>query len=163
VRHDSTAVVTVSARGDGAVAVKARILKPESGGLALEVIESAVRDACEGRNVVSVLFDPWRFQRSAELLLADGLPMVEFPQSPERMANASENLYRLIEGGLLVHDGDALFRSHVVAGVTKETERGWRLVKDPKLSRPIDALIALAMAALPAAQDARTEPGFVFA
>jgi phage terminase large subunit-like protein len=162
VRHDSTAVVTVAARGDGSVAAKAVILKPEVGGLTLEAIEREVRAACDGRNVVSVLFDPWRFQRSSELLLADGLPMVEFPQAPERMANASENLYRLIDGGLLVHDGDPLFRSHVVAGVTKETERGWRLVKDPKLSRPIDALIALAMAALPAAQDAPREPAFAW-
>jgi phage terminase large subunit-like protein len=163
VRHDSTAIVTVAARGDGTVAVKARILKPRHGGLPLEVIEAAIREECEGRSVQSVLFDPWTFRRSAELLEADGLPMVEFPQSPERMANASENLYRLIEGGLLVHDGDPTLRAHVVAGVTKETERGWRLVKDPKLSRPIDALIALAMAALPAAQDVRSEPGFVFA
>jgi phage terminase large subunit-like protein len=152
VRHDSTAIVTVAARGDGRVAVKARVLKPGRGRVALEDVERAVREACEGRNVQSVLFDPWRMQRSAEILAEEGLPMVEFPQSPERMANASENLYRLIEAGELVHDGDPVLRAHVVAGATKATERGWRLVKDPKLSRPIDALIALAMAALPAAQ-----------
>jgi phage terminase large subunit-like protein len=164
VRHDSTAIVTVAARGDGQVAVKSRVLEPRLGTLPLELVEDAVRSACEGRAVQAVLFDPWSFRRSAELLEADGLPMVEFPQSPERMANASENLYRLIAGGLLRHDGDPALRAHVVAGVTRETERGWRLVKDPKLSRPIDALIALAMAALPAAQDARrVEPGFVFA
>jgi len=45
-----------------------------------------------------------------------------------------------------------VLRAHVVAGATKETERGWRLVKDPKMSRAIDALIALAMAALPAVE-----------
>jgi hypothetical protein len=50
----------------------------------------------------------------------------------------------------------------VVAGVTKATERGWRLVKDPKLARPIDALVALAMAALPAAQDLVREPAFAW-
>jgi hypothetical protein len=79
------------------------------------------------------------------------------------MANASENLYRLIETGALVHDGDPQLRAHVVAGVTKSTERGWRLVKDPKLARPIDALIALAMAALPAAQNLSVEPVFAWA
>jgi phage terminase large subunit-like protein len=89
--------------------------------------------------------------------------MVEFPQSPERMANASENLYRLIEAGQLAHDGDPVLRAHVMGGVTKETERGWRLQKDPKLSRPIDALIALAMAALPAAQNvSELEPMVAF-
>jgi phage terminase large subunit-like protein len=89
--------------------------------------------------------------------------VVEFPQSPERMANASENLYRLIETGQLVHDGDPVLRSQAVAGITKQTERGWRLVKDPKLARPIDALIALSMAALPAAQNLVREPAFAFA
>lgn len=153
VKHDSTAVVTVAAREDGRVAVKATVLRPDAEGVPLAAVEQAVRDACDGRNVQSVLYDPWRFQRSAEILSDEGLPMVEFPQSPERMANASENLFRLIESGELVHDGDPVLRAHVVAGATKATERGWRLVKDPKLSRPIDALIALAMAALPAAQN----------
>jgi phage terminase large subunit-like protein len=163
VRHDSTAIVTVAGRGDGRVAVKARVIAPMEYGLPLETIEKAVRDACEGMNVRQVLYDPWTFRRSAELLQADGLPMIEFPQSPERMANASENLYRLIDSGQLAHDGDPVLRAHVVAGVTKETERGWRLVKDPKLSRPIDALIALAMAALPAAQNLVSEPVFAWA
>jgi phage terminase large subunit-like protein len=162
VRKDSTAIVTVAARGDGEVAVKARVLRPMEGGLPLEVVEAAVRETCEGLDVRSVLFDPWTFRRSAEILAADGLPMQEFPQSPERMANASENLYRLIEAGQLVHDGDPVLRAHVVAGVTKETERGWRLVKDPKLARPIDALIALAMAAMPAAANLRVEPAFAW-
>jgi phage terminase large subunit-like protein len=139
------------------------VLKPGVEGIALESVEAAVREACEGRNVKAVLYDPWRFQRSAEILGEEGLPVVEFPQSPERMANASENLYRLIETGCLVHDGDPVLRAHVVAGITKQTERGWRLVKDPKLARPIDALIALAMAALPAAQNLVREPAFAFA
>ena len=164
VRKDSTAIVTVAARGDGEVAVKARIMRPPSDdGLPLALVEDAVREACVDRNVQAVLFDPWTFRRSAELLAEDDLPMVEFPQSPERMANASENLYRLIETSSLVHDGDPALRSHVVAGAVKQTERGWRLVKDPRSSRPIDALIALAMAALPAAQNLENvQPAFAW-
>jgi phage terminase large subunit-like protein len=162
VRKDSTAIVRVADRGDGNVAVKAVVLRPTGDGLPLREVEDAVRAVCDGRNIVAVMFDPWTFRRSAELLEADGLPMVEFPQSAERMANASENLYRLIESGQLVHDGDPVLRAHVVAGTTKATERGWRLVKDPKLSRPIDALIALAMAAMPAVQNLRGLQPFVF-
>jgi phage terminase large subunit-like protein len=155
VRHDSTAIVLVAERDPGCVAVKATIMRPPLGGvLPLEMVEQAIRELCEGRTVYGVVYDPWTFRRSAELLTADGLPMVEFPQSPERMANASENLYRLIEAGQLAHDGDPVLRSHVVAGVTKETERGWRLQKDPKRSHPIDALIALSMAALSAVGNA---------
>ena len=151
-RHDSTAIVTAWPREDGRLAVEALILKPPVGGaLSLEVVEHEIRKLCDRLDVQAVLFDPWTFRRSAELLEGEGLPMVEFPQSPERMANASENLYRLIDSGELVHGKDPVLRAHVMGGVTKETERGWRLVKDPRMSRPIDALIAMSMACLPAA------------
>lgn len=147
VRHDSTAIVIAAHHGDGLI-VQAKILEPSAGkSLPLEQVENTIRDLYQTYDVVEVAFDPWSFRRSAELLTDSGLPMVEFPQAPERMANASANLYRLIECRELHHDGDPAFRAHVLAGVTKETERGWRLVKDPKLSRPIDALIALAMVA----------------
>jgi phage terminase large subunit-like protein len=162
VRHDSSAVVTVAGT-DGEVACKARILRPGEGGVPLELVEQAVRDACEGMNVREVVYDPWTFRRSAELLEREGLPMIEFPQSAERMANASANLYRLIETGQLVHDGNAELRAHVMAGAVKQTERGWRLVKNPSSPRAIDALIALAMAALPAASSlAPAEPVFAW-
>lgn len=146
VRHDCSAVVAVARRGER-FAVEARILEPPArGSLPLELVENTIRDLCVRFRVTAVAFDPWSFRRSAELLGDAGVPMVEVPQSPERMANASANLFRLIESGDLIHDGDPELRAHVLAGVTKETERGWRLQKDPKLARPIDALIALAMA-----------------
>jgi phage terminase large subunit-like protein len=152
VRKDSTAIVVVSARPDGRYAVKARIMRPVDGGLPLELVEAAIREVCdELGNLQAVVYDPWSFRRSAEILGAEGLPVMESPQSHERMANASANLYRMIEAGELIHDGGPDLRAHVMAGTVKNTERGWRLVKDPKLSRPIDGLIALAMAAFPAA------------
>jgi phage terminase large subunit-like protein len=149
VRNDSTAIVVAGRSVDGRLVVRARVISPPSHGVVeLARVERAVRETCADYRVEGVAYDPWSFRRSAEILEADGLPMVEFPQSPERMANASENLRRAIESGELVHDGDPVLRAHVMAGVTKDTERGWRLVKDPKLRRPIDALIALAMAAM---------------
>jgi phage terminase large subunit-like protein len=152
VRHDSTAIVAVSQRPDGSLAVKATIMRPPAGGsLPLFDVEQKIRELCGAWNVREVAFDPWSFRRSAEILRDEGLPMWEFPQTPEGMANASANLYRLIESGDLAHDGDSTLRAHVVAGVTKETERGWRLQKDPKRSAPIDALVALAVAAFTAA------------
>jgi phage terminase large subunit-like protein len=158
VRQDSTAIVAVAKRPDGRLAVAATILQPPPGdALPLRVVEEAIRELCGRYDVRGVAFDPWSFRRSAELLDQEGLPMVEFPQSPERMAHASANLYRVIESGGLVHDGDPALRSHVMAGVTKETERGWRLQKDPRRSAPIDALIALAMAVQVASADAPSE------
>jgi phage terminase large subunit-like protein len=71
------------------------------------------------------------------------------------MSIASAALYRLIETEGLAHDGDPVLRAQVLAGVTKETERGWRLQKDPRSKRPIDALIALTMAAYMASSNER--------
>jgi len=153
VRHDSTAIAIAAPHDDGRLVVEARILEPpKSGSVPLELVENTIRRLADEYEVVEVAYDPWSFRRSAELLADDGLPMLEFPQSAERMANASANLYRLIDSGELVHTGDPRLRAHVLAGVTKDTERGWRLVKDPKLARPIDALIALAMVCQVAAQ-----------
>src|SRR5215471_657391 len=139
VRQDSTAIVVAHRLEDERIAVAARILEPPPhGALPLELVEQAIRDIAVEHRVLGLHYDPWTFRRSAEILEADGIPVVEFPQSPERMASASANLYRLVETGGLVHDGDPVLRSHVMAGVTKETERGWRLVKDPKMRRPVD-------------------------
>lgn len=148
VRGDSTAVVAVAKRA-GYLAVKAHILPPPVG---LEVVEETIRELCRTYLVQVIAYDPWGFRRSAEILGAEGLPIGDdealgkFPQSPERMSQASAALFRLIETAELRHDGDAALRAHVLAGVTKETERGWRLQKDPRSRRPIDALIALSMA-----------------
>lgn len=115
-------------------------------GISSETLEHEVRDACERWKVETVLYNPWEFKRAAELLEDDGLPMVEFPNTPERMAPASATLERLIEQKQLRHDGDEVLRSHVLAGTWKDSERGRRLVEDPVSRRPIDALIALAAA-----------------
>ncbi len=117
-----------------------------------------MRGVCSRFNALGVAYDPWSFRRSAELLTDDGLPMIEFPQSAERMAQASANLYRLIESEEIAHNGDPALRSQVMAGATKETERGWRLQKNPRASRPIDALIALAMAAQLASDGTEAPP-----
>ena len=147
VRHDSTAIVAAGVGQDGKLTVRATIMAPGLEGVAIESVETKIRDLARFYTVRGIAYDPWSFRRSAEMLVADGLPMVEFPQSAERMSQASATLYKLIEERTLRHDGDLGLRAHVLSGVTKETERGWRLQKDPRSKRPIDALIALTMAA----------------
>jgi phage terminase large subunit-like protein len=145
VKHDRTAVVIVRMED---MAVKAHIMVPPRGrALPLAAVEAKLRELHDLYTVQEFVYDPWSFRRSAELLENENLPMLEFPMSNERMTLASANLYKLIQERALKHDGDPELRSHVLAGTVKETERGWRLVKDPKQSRPIDALIALAIAA----------------
>jgi phage terminase large subunit-like protein len=147
VEHDSTGIAVVSKQGKR-LAVKAIVIPPPpNGSVSLEVVENALRDVAERFKLRLLAYDPWSFRRSGEILESEGIPVAKFPQSPERMSEASANLYRLIDSGELIHDGDPQLRAHVMAGSVKETGRGWRLDKDPRRPRVIDALIALVMAA----------------
>ena len=90
-------------------------------------------------------YDPAYFQRSAEMLVDDGLPMVEFPQSRTRMIPACGNAFELIVNQRVAHDGSPQFTDQVLSAAQRMTDEGWRLSKG-KSKRKIDAAIALCIA-----------------
>jgi len=139
------AIVLAAPRVEEAAAVKSFIWEGDVG---LEVLEDWLVSLADSYDLVEVLFDRVEFQRSAELLEARGLPMVEVPHSPERLSIVSQTLHRLICQGDLAHDGDEVLASQVGRAVTKETERGWRLLK----SSDSRALIAMGFAVHQATQ-----------
>ena len=65
-----------------------------------------------------------------------------------RMAPACDRLREAINRGEFVHDGDPALTAHVEAGVTKYTERGWRLSKAKAADGggKIDMLMAMLLA-----------------
>lgn len=146
-KHDTAAFVLVGEVGEERYVAKAEIIEPPTDGSSLDVatLEQLVRDAAKRYDIQAIAYDPWRFERSAQILGDEGLQMVEFPQTNVRMAPASEALYEAIIAKRIAHDGDPDFASHVNAGVPMETERGWRLTKR-KAKDKIDALIALVIA-----------------
>jgi phage terminase large subunit-like protein len=97
--------------------------------ISFAVVEDYLRMLGERFDVVAIAYDPWRFARSAELLLDEGAPMVEFPQSNERTAPASEQLLDDITNRVLMHGGDQVLAQHVKNAATKNVGRGWRLDK----------------------------------
>lgn len=135
-------------RPSGRVVVHAEVFE---GDVPLEVVENTLVKLSGAYEFRQVAYDRI-FQRSAELLAERGLPMEEVPHSPERISLSSTTLKRLIGEEKLLHDGDKKLRAQVLAGATKETERGWRLVKSFRTR----ALIAMAMAVHQATQVQRT-------
>jgi len=136
-------IAFASPRPDGRIAVGARVIPaPDQGRLSLEGLEWQIRRLAEQYSVKAVQYDAKYFLRSAEILQQAGIPMQEAAQTPPRYAEATATLWRLISAGLIVHDGDAALRKEVLAGQTKETEQGWRLVATEQTR----ALIALALA-----------------
>ena len=131
-------IAIASPRPEGRVAVTAI-----SGEWTLAQTEQLLVSLAEDFNVQEIGGDRAEFGRSLSLLEDAGLPVEISPHSAERISVVSSSLYRMVQAGLLSHDGNAPLREHVLRGTTKDTERGWRFVKTPR-SR---GLIALAFAA----------------
>ncbi|MGD9996969.1 MAG: terminase TerL endonuclease subunit [Ilumatobacteraceae bacterium] len=155
-KHDSTAIVAVQNRPDGRLIATARIWLPERGTVDLASIEAHLRQLVAEHDVQEIAYDPAYFQRSAEALTDDGLPMVEFPQSPSRMVPACQLAYEAICSARIVHDGGGLFTDQVVSAVPRVVGEGWRISKG-KSRRRIDAAVALCMAVQ--ASTFKTRPG----
>jgi len=110
-------------------------------------VEAAIRAACRRWRVLEVAADPFRWARSLQLLDGEGLPVLEYPQSPGRMTPATARFYEAVVNGELTHSGDSRLARHVGNAVLREDARGARLAKERKDSpRRIDAAVAAVMA-----------------
>jgi phage terminase large subunit-like protein len=143
-KHDSIAVVIAQPQ-DERVVVRSKIWQPKDEGVDVSEVEAYLRQVHQMYKVTEFAFDPAYFQRSAEALVDDGLPMVEFPQSGQRMVPACGQTYELIVQGKVAHDGSPTFTDQVLSAAQRMTDSGWRLSKG-KSRRKIDACIAMVMA-----------------
>ncbi len=110
-------------------------------------VEEAIRKACRRYDVREIVCDPFRWARSYQILEAEGLPVVEFPQSPARMVPATQRFYEAVLNGGLTHSGDPRLARHVANTVVKVDARGSRIAKDTKGSaRKIDLAVTAVMA-----------------
>jgi phage terminase large subunit-like protein len=110
-------------------------------------VEQAIRQACRRWRVLEIAADPFRWARSLQLLDGEGLPILEYPQSPGRMTPATARFYEAVVNGQLTHSGDSRLARHIGNAVLREDARGARLAKERKVSpRRIDAAVAAVMA-----------------
>jgi phage terminase large subunit-like protein len=110
-------------------------------------VEAAIRACCRRWRVLEVAADPFRWARSLQLLDGEGLPILEYPQSPGRMTPATSRFYEAVVNGQLTHSGDSRLARHVGNAVLREDARGSRLAKEKRDSpRRIDAAVAAVMA-----------------
>jgi phage terminase large subunit-like protein len=110
-------------------------------------VENAIRQACRRWRVLEIAADPFRWARSLQLLDGEGLPVLEYPQSPGRMSPATARFYEAVVNGQLTHSGDSRLARHIGNAVLREDSRGARLAKERKDSpRRIDAAVAAVMA-----------------
>ena len=149
--HDSSSVVAVYREDDRVILGLHKCWIPtKTHKIDIELtVEAYLKELHKKFNVESFNYDPYQFHRSGISLAKEGLKMVEFPQTQDRLVEAGENLYSLIKGRNLVVYKDREIRDHILKAIAKESSRGFRLIKS-KQSERIDLAISLAMSAVKA-------------
>jgi len=112
-------------------------------------VEERIKMFCsEHPNVKEIAFDPFRWQRSMQVLMDFGLPVVEWPStSARRMIPATQKVFDSVTEASLTHDGNPLLARHIDNCVLKIDNLGARIVKESRASnRRIDAAVAFVIA-----------------
>ena len=159
IKHDNAAVVAVhydQALGK-VVLARHRIWKPSPHQpLDLDgTIGDYLRELQKGYSLGAVHYDPFQMHDLSTRLSAEGLPMVEFPQSVPNLTRMGQNLYETIKAGNMLMYPDNEMRISASHAVALQSSRGWRIAKE-KTSHKIDVIVALAMAALAAVEQSQS-------
>ncbi len=122
-------------------------------------VENAIIEFCKYHNVKEIACDPFRWQRTMQVLQDMGLPIVEWPStSASRMIPACAKFYDAVVSNKLTQDGDALLARHISNAVVKTDRLGPRIVKEHRGSpRKIDAAVS-SIIAFDRATVSRNEP-----
>lgn len=149
--NDSTALVAVEVGKVPHIDVVECWEKPPGAGqewrVPIAAVEEAVRAACKRWQVREIVCDPFRWARTYQVLEDEGLPIVEFPQSPQRMVPATQRFYEAVLNEGVTHSGDPRLARHVDNCIVRTDNRGTRIAKDAKNSpRKIDLAVAAVMA-----------------
>jgi phage terminase large subunit-like protein len=111
-------------------------------------VEARIVELCKQYAVREVACDPYRWQRSMQVLQELGIPVVEYlTTSPARMVRASTIFSDYVRDEMLEHDGDPDLARHIANAKLKTDYKGPRIVKEYSSSiRHIDLAIAAVVA-----------------
>jgi len=143
-KHDSVAVDRIETLPDGRIAVTAKIFRANGGRIDHVKVWDYVKAQAKGSGFRGVVYDPRFFEVPARMLEDEGIQVIQFDQSPQRMGPACGLTFQLILDRKIVQDGDRELADHVNAAVKREQERGFTLAKG-KSKKHIDAAIAMCM------------------
>lgn len=100
-------------------------------------VEDEIRLARARWNTRELVADPFRWNRSLQILGSEGLTVSEFPWSPSRVTKATVDVHQAAVNGKFSHSGDELLTRHVMAATVVETPDGG--LKIAKTSRKRNA------------------------
>lgn len=112
----------------------------------LGAVETEITELCARFDVLEVAFDPHLARRTMQNLSDDGLPVVEFRQTPLNMGVAAGDLERTVNGRMIRHDGHPVLAAHFANVVASRSDAGLIRMHKARRTDRIDAAIASAMA-----------------
>lgn len=151
--RDSTAVAFVQVI-DGRLVVRQRAWRPQDHGgrIPYDEVRAHLRELCQTFDVRSIAYDVRFFAESAIELADEGLPMLEVPQSVERMTPVCGRAAEAVLSGEIAHDGDSVLWTAVHNAAKKMNDRGFTFSK-VKSGALIDPWIAVCLAISEAVAD----------
>lgn len=111
----------------------------------IQEVEQTIREfVAANPKCREIACDPFRWQRSMEILAEEGLPIVEWPStSARRMIPACAKFFDSVVEKRVTHDGNPMLARHLGNAVVKSDAQGVRIVKESRASaRRIDAAVA---------------------
>lgn len=115
-------------------------------------VKDAIRKAIREMPVREFAYDEYLWQDAVDELSEEFHSLnpelfVAYPQTPSRMALATQRFYELVQNQKIRHDADPRLSRHLGSAQIRTDERGARLVKDARNSaRKIDLAVASVMA-----------------
>lgn len=112
-------------------------------------VENTIREFVrDNPRVKEIVCDPYRWQRSMELLAQEGYPIVEYPSTnARRMVPACAKFFDAVVENKVKHDGNPILARHLSNAAVKVDNLGPRIVKENRNSnRRIDAAVAAVIA-----------------
>jgi phage terminase large subunit-like protein len=110
-------------------------------------VEDEIRLLCSRYKVEEIVFDPWLYSRTMEVLAGEGLPVVTHPQSRARMGPLTSGFYEAVANRLVTISDNPILRQHYLNARVHETPQGPVLRKASKHSvNRIDSAVSSLMA-----------------
>ena len=126
--------------------IEGKLISTDGATIDYDTIKEDVITFAKQCNPIEVIYDPFNATYLSQKLEAEGLLMVEYPQTIGNMAVPSDDLITLLKDFRLHHDGNSLFAWMAANTVARRVKKGLTVPTKDKDHQKIDGIVALIMA-----------------
>lgn len=131
-----------------------RLIATDGNMIDYEIIKEDILEDAKDLELVALGFDPWNAAATAQQLQAEGLDVVEVPQTVRNLSEPMKEIEALVIAGRFHHDGDPVLTWMVSNVVAKADRKGNLFPNKQSEKAKIDGAVALITAMSRALVDA---------